>query len=115
LRYEVSLPPEKQSVTVARHHVAEVLTRWQYTDIDAVALVVSELVTNAVVHARSPFVLSVEGRTGGVRISVRDGSSDGPGEPAEGLGMRIVDHHGQRWGWQPTPDGKVVWLDVLLH
>lgn len=87
---------------------------------DAARLVVSELATNAVVHADSPFSVSV--RYGGsvIRISVRDWSptmpvvrDGGPGAPS-GRGLRLVDMVARDWGVETAPDGKTIWADLPM-
>jgi two-component sensor histidine kinase len=85
------------------------------------ATAVAEVVTNAVVHARTPFTVSV-GRQGElVHVEVADGSSELPVPKAAslqaptGLGLRIVEEISTRWGAEATPDGKKVWFDVDVH
>ena len=53
-------PPRASSVRAARHLVADVLEASSYTgDVDTVLLLVSEIVTNAVRHAATPFELTI--------------------------------------------------------
>jgi anti-sigma regulatory factor (Ser/Thr protein kinase) len=87
--------------------------------LDDAALVLSELVGNAVRHATGPSLQVRLCRSGQVvRIAVSDGSSTPP-RPREaadddesGRGMHIVAALSRGWGWEPRPDGKVVWADV---
>jgi anti-sigma regulatory factor (Ser/Thr protein kinase) len=83
-------------------------------------LVVSELVTNAVRHARTGWVLSLVRRpTGTVGVRVSD---TGTGTPAirlapldatSGRGLVLVAVMSEDWGWDPSPTGgKVVWAEV---
>jgi anti-sigma regulatory factor (Ser/Thr protein kinase) len=89
--------------------------------LDDVRLVVTELAANAVVHARSPFFVSLrdEGRT--VRVVVGDQSRDQPAlRPASatlasGRGVSLIDALATRWGVEPTADGKVVWAEFSAH
>ena len=80
---------------------------------DAV-LVLSELVTNAVLHGRGADRVAVECRAGSIRISVHDKSTD-PAELADetrgvgGRGLRIVETLAECWGTDPAGAGKVVW------
>lgn len=83
------------------------------------ALVLSELVGNAVRHADGDRLQVQLRRTGDLlRIAVRDGSPAGPApreatcEDETGRGLLIIDALSYRWGWQPRPGGKVVWADV---
>lgn len=84
---------------------------------ERVALVVTELVTNAVVHARTEvdFVVDVDGAT--VRVGVGDGRtrSPVPRSPTiadrSGRGMLLVHAFASRWGVDPRPAGKTVWAE----
>jgi anti-sigma regulatory factor (Ser/Thr protein kinase) len=88
---------------------------------NAVLLVTSELVTNAIVHGRSSFTLTVTRKDAAVRIAVTD---HGPGRPvlrtvgvdaAHGRGLQLVDRLSSAWSSYPTADGgKVVWGEVRL-
>src|SRR5690242_6262696 len=82
----------------------------------AVALVVSELATNVVLHARTPFTVTLARRGGWLVLEVRDhvaGRVAVP-EPTEdvelhGRGLEIVDALSEAWGVWPRRDGKSVW------
>jgi hypothetical protein len=84
--------------------------------------VVSELVTNAVVHARTDLLVTVARRARGLYLAVRDGQPERPrlapagiGCPdVHGRGLFIVEHVASAWGTVPTHDGtgKVVWASV---
>jgi anti-sigma regulatory factor (Ser/Thr protein kinase) len=84
---------------------------------EAVEMIVSELATNAVVHASTPFAVSlIVGPT--VRVEVSDGDADPPvlrrpsSLEAGGRGLVVVDGFADRWGFYPVDDGKVVWAEV---
>jgi two-component sensor histidine kinase len=84
---------------------------------DDVALIVSELVTNAIVHARSAPVVHGTYEHGCLRLEVHDGAVAPPtmathGRDVGGYGLRIVDRLAQSWGWVPTDDGKRVWAEL---
>jgi anti-sigma regulatory factor (Ser/Thr protein kinase) len=87
------------------------------------ALLVTELVSNAVVHAKGPSLwVSVEETTTDVlHVTVRDGSSQGiPRDCAQapdvhqtgGRGLFMVDALSTRWGWEPLDTGKIVWFEL---
>lgn len=82
------------------------------------ALVVSELVTNALLHAGGCTGIAVIEITGGVRVEVRDGSHLPPmfGRPSEdtltGRGLRLVAAVASRWGADDNGEGKVVWAEL---
>lgn len=84
------------------------------------ALVSAELATNAVVHARSAFSVTVSRQDSVVRVSVRDASTQVPRfRPPEqtstgGRGLRIVSGLSTRWGTELLPQGKVVWAEISV-
>jgi anti-sigma regulatory factor (Ser/Thr protein kinase) len=81
-------------------------------------LVVSELAANAVLHARSPFSVSISSLDSIIRIAVHDESQvvpkmhDDPSTTASGRGMHLVAALSRRWGVDLTSDGKVVWAEL---
>lgn len=83
-------------------------------------LVVSELASNAVVHAGSPFSVSVRCDGPVVRISVQDRSPRAPlmrdaGPTARsGRGLHLVDAVTSNWGVELEADGKTVWAELPL-
>lgn len=88
--------------------------------VDDAELLVSEVVTNAVLHGGvvgAP--ISIESTSDGVRIEVVDpGSMFVPTTKAGdlltpgGLGLGIVESLASRWGITPTYEGKVVWFEL---
>ena len=107
----------------ARRFVSSVLARRPYegrvSGGDA-KLVVSELATNAVIHAGTPFAVSVRCNGPSVRISVRDWSrtqpvlrNRGPASPS-GRGLHLVTALTKAWGVDSDPDGKAVWAELPL-
>jgi len=103
----------------ARHFVVDTLQQWGEAALayDA-AMVVTELATNAVVHARTGFTVTVSHAADAIRISVRDGRpAPGPdiGEllvPAAGHGLGLVAAVARHWAAEALPDGKRVWAEV---
>ena len=88
---------------------------------DAIAdaeLLVSELVTNAVLHARSETRVTIQRDGSTVRISVYDTSRARPRlrqlgpESVTGRGLLLVDRIARRWGVEPEDDGKSVWFEI---
>jgi anti-sigma regulatory factor (Ser/Thr protein kinase) len=108
----------------ARRFVMSLLGRRPYLGLvapDEARLVVSELATNAVIHAGTPFSVTVAVQGSGIRISVRDWSESppivrngGPMAPS-GKGLRLVDAIADDWGVERDPDGKTVWADIPLR
>jgi anti-sigma regulatory factor (Ser/Thr protein kinase) len=81
------------------------------------ALLVSEVASNAVLHARTPFTVGVSRETDHVRVEIEDGSSTMPVtkrydlDAPTGRGLRILEALASRWGVVETADGKVVWFE----
>jgi anti-sigma regulatory factor (Ser/Thr protein kinase) len=112
------LPASTDSVPAARRFARDAL-RHSSTDVDTVLLLVSEVVTNAVLHARSEVVIEVEELAGVARVEVTDASPLRPrphrfgAESATGRGLRLLDQLSLRWGTAPhDAGGKVVWFEV---
>jgi hypothetical protein len=96
------------------------------TDLDATEVcdeavaMVSELATNAVIHARTPYTVAVSREGDTVRIGVHDLSAVIPRRRAYGLdattgrGLRLVASMSSDWGIEPESNGKVVWFEVRL-
>jgi anti-sigma regulatory factor (Ser/Thr protein kinase) len=118
----LTLDPSPSSPSRARRAIHDRAATWSLPAAvgDQLALVGSELVTNAALHARTPFTLTLELRDDHVRISVEDQSSAPvalrhyqPDAPT-GRGLGVVAMLSQAWGVQPTRDGKVVWAELDL-
>ncbi|GAC1539341.1 MAG: hypothetical protein NVS3B12_25470 [Acidimicrobiales bacterium] len=115
-----SLPPDPRSVAEARHAVSVALTEWGVDpDItERVALIVTELVTNSILHAATPVGLTVQWDGVAVRLEVADGSAVGPAPAAAddgavtGRGLSLVDAMSDAWGAEAVPHGKTVWAVV---
>jgi anti-sigma regulatory factor (Ser/Thr protein kinase) len=82
------------------------------------AMAVSELATNAVLHARTPFEVSVERLEDGIRVEVVDGNPTMPAarraeaSNVTGRGLLIVSSVSRAWGAEPSGGGKVVWFEM---
>jgi hypothetical protein len=121
LLLSASFEPFTTAAPVARHRVRNCLADRQVSaGVLASALrVASELVANAIIHAATPFRLSISAQDQTIRIAVADGKSR-PAESVEsnpdaagGHGLRIVESLATRWGQTPIPgDGKVVWAEL---
>lgn len=113
------IEPVLSASSSARRWTDGLLERWGLGACrDEALLVVSELVTNAVMHGRGPIELRLTRRAGGLRIAVSDADPspvsavDRGIEDPTGRGLRIVAAIAGRWGHQTGPDGKTVWADV---
>lgn len=117
----VDLPPEPTSASQARALARDRLgTTCSGDALDTIGLLVTELVTNAILHARTPLQLTVDLRPGHVRICVEDESNEQPivqqyePDAVTGRGLALVEHLSSSWGVERTPSGKVVWCEVPL-
>ncbi|MFD0373006.1 ATP-binding protein [Streptomyces sp. NPDC059071] len=85
---------------------------------ETLVLLISELVTNAVVHTGCPAVLRMLFGGAGVRVEVADASDRPPrprhadGDDTNGRGLELVDGLADRWGWQREGTGKSIWCEV---
>ncbi len=85
---------------------------------DDVVTLVSELATNAVIHARTPYTIAVSHEGDTVRVWVHDLSAVIPRRRAYGLdattgrGLRLVATLASSRGVDPETEGKVVWFEV---
>lgn len=120
-----TLPPDLASVPVARHWAADLalVAGCSGTAVGTLALVVSELVANAVTHASSEFTLELDVTTGpdgrvALHVAVSDEDSRLPRfEPLAddalgGRGMHLVRELSEEFGVEKTPAGKTVWCRV---
>ena len=124
----VVLPPRPGSVGEARRITADQIRAAQdhlgialSTDLlDNAQLLVSELVTNAVLHARTEIGFSVTIDTDRVKVQVADASSRMPSPrgydstASTGKGIALVQALAARWGAHPQGQGKVVWFTLSL-
>lgn len=118
-KYSCELPSTARSVTEARRFVLDALSNW---DLDALAetsaLLTSEVVTNAVLHARTPVGLVVQRLGEGVSVAVTDGSRrqprsrDATPESTTGRGMALVEQLASTWEVTVHRNGKTVQFTV---
>ena len=113
------LPPTARSVPQARQHVTATLHRWNLDILAETArLLTSELVTNAVLHARTPMTLTLEETDSGLRVSVSDGSPVPPAlrrhsvTATTGRGLQLLDQLADAWSVDDSNGGKTVWFTL---
>jgi LuxR family transcriptional regulator, maltose regulon positive regulatory protein len=117
LRERLALDPVPTAAGAGRAFVGQVCGRWGLQELaGSAALLASELVTNAVLHARTALELEVELRGPRLHVAVKDQDPNlGPVQAAKdgskrGLGLAIVDRIATTWGVRKDgPDGKTVW------
>jgi anti-sigma regulatory factor (Ser/Thr protein kinase) len=116
---ELELPPETTSPGVVRRALAARFG--DHPDRDDLLLCASEVVTNAVLHANTPFQVVVTLRAGRLRVSVRDGSEAAPvrknfaADAPTGRGLHLLDALSTAWGVDTEGPGKAVWFEFPAH
>ena len=123
-RLLMTLPAEDHSVRLARHAAHVVLGAWRLAHMEETAvLIVSELVTNAVRHARGTDVVEVDlhaTRTC-LRIEIQDSDRHWPqpripdGFDESGFGFILVNALAGAWGVRETEAGKAVWAELDIR
>ena len=124
LSSELTLEASPRSASDARRWVSDVCRRLDRHDlVECAELGVSELVANAILHARAPYTVRVRGTASHPRIEVRDGSTNPPVAPVPrngddlellltfGRGLSMVAQCAVSWGASIEPQGKVVWFE----
>jgi hypothetical protein len=111
----------REDTRAARGFALGMLEPWRGEQLAAdTALVVTELATNAVLHAGSAFSVSLTLSDGTIRISVSDtlplgaNGVDQQLAAASGHGLGVVAAMATRWGVETVPSGKAVWAELPL-
>ena len=109
--------PDLNSPRAARSFVRRALDD-SGVSADLAVLLISELATNAVLHARTDFVVSVRIEDRRVRVEVQDANErppvigHTPPEATSGRGLHLVQSLSSSWGVEGRPEGKIVWFEV---
>lgn len=116
-RQTLSLPASPSSAGVARTLTDELLTAHRRRDlVESARLLVSELVTNSVMHAGTPLDVELALSPEGLWVQVSDGSPHLPtprhydAAARTGRGLGLVRELATAWGAEATPAGKAVWF-----
>ena len=113
------LPADPAAVSRARAWAAQLCRQWDAGGMcDDTTLLVSELVSNAILHAGTELVVELASADEMILIAVTDGST----RPARlrtsaplsdaGRGLLLVDALSTRWGVTAWPTGKRVWAEL---
>ena len=122
--YQTQLSGESASAAaLAREFVRARLGEHGFADlVEDVALIATELASNVILHAETPFTVTLQGDHESVLLTVRDGSALTPVVPVthvmatHGRGLAIVAALSDRWGTTPnTNGGKSVWAWFDKH
>lgn len=116
---QLRLPPKTTSAGAARRFVTAALIREGHADTaELAALLVNELVTNAILHAGTEFGVRLRRAHGRIRVEVADGG-DGTvalreygAEASTGRGLLLVEELAHAWGIDSSDHGKVVWFEI---
>jgi serine phosphatase RsbU (regulator of sigma subunit)/anti-sigma regulatory factor (Ser/Thr protein kinase) len=114
---------DPERISDARHQLRALLHDWPDEDqIDSAVLMVSEMITNVLVHTDGDALVSAEtaGESGGrtLRVEVADTSDElphrrKPGEMASsGRGLVLMEVLADEWGVDPRGDGKMIWFEL---
>lgn len=114
---------EPERIATARQHLRDLLHDWPSEEQrDAAVLLLSEMLTNVLVHtdADALLVAEVTGEPGErrIRVEVTDSGDDlphkrRPGEMASsGRGLMLIELLADAWGVAPRGDGKSIWYEV---
>jgi serine phosphatase RsbU (regulator of sigma subunit)/anti-sigma regulatory factor (Ser/Thr protein kinase) len=123
-RASIVVPPLPESVKAARDWAREQLAGWGVEDGDQHSVVtgISELITNAVLHAGTESYLSIDLDSGAVAVTVAD--SGNRGEPVltgadtmavRGRGLSLVRAIADSFGAHRTSAGTTVWFEIGVH
>ncbi|MFF3765797.1 ATP-binding protein [Streptomyces sp. NPDC001922] len=130
LQVQLEVRPDPAEVGRARRWARSRLARSGIRPDEPLAetliLLISELVTNAVVHTGCPAVLrmllpdadAADPGAETVRVEVADRSARAPmprhadGDDTNGRGLELVDGLADRWGWEPEGAGKSIWCEI---
>ena len=115
----IGLPANLSAAGLARQFLRDILPGWSLAAlVDSAMLLTTELVTNAVIHARSPVGVTVKLAEGRLRVEVAD---QGPGalimrQPVpgdmHGRGLRLIEALSSAWGTSSDEQGKLVWFEL---
>lgn len=114
----LALPAESTAPRAARAFVRDMLRTDEAAFVSSVELLVSEVVTNAVVHTASAPRIEVVASDASVRVTVHDDDPRLPRmrvpdlERPGGRGLHLLEEVASRWGAEPDARGKVVWFEI---
>ena len=113
-------PSSVQTSRLARRFVGEILQGWGLEELtDAAMVVVTELATNAVLHAQSDVSVGMARMPDGVRLVVGDTSALPPASGAadalavNGRGLRMVADLAEDCGHEFVKGGKLIWVELV--
>ena len=119
---EIPLPGTRADVGAGRRFVRDTVERWGHAEVaEDAALVASELITNAVLHARTRLEVIVRRHDDRIRIEVSDGNRNLPRmrqhtvQSGTGRGLHLVAAVAADWGAEARHDDKTVWVELAAR
>jgi anti-sigma regulatory factor (Ser/Thr protein kinase) len=112
------LDPDPAAAREARSWIVSALGNWPDAGVETARLLVTEVVTNAVLHARTPIEVCVRPVGSRIRFEIADEHPAGPLfkhfqlDAMTGRGLRLLDSMADEWGVARTEGGKVVWFTL---
>lgn len=118
-RLRLEFQPDVVEAARARAAVRGACHRWGLPVLQPRAVqIANELVSNTVIHARTPGVLLAIRRSRHLHLSVQDSSAEPPvlrtPDRDGGFGLALVDQMASGWGTRTIPGGKVVWATLRI-
>ena len=110
--HERDFQPDPPSARAVRRFVSEALAGSSH--LDDVILTASELASNVIRHAHTPYTVRVEHDEDLIRLEISDGSSIVPAIEdlaASQRGLRVVTATSDNWGIEGTDNGKTIWAE----
>lgn len=119
---QLHLPATSAAAAQARQHVREACRAWTLDHLtDPAELIVTELVSNAVLHAGTPVDLMLTRRHRFLHLAVRDADPTPPRVPSidpataeRGRGLRLIDTYASGWGSLTSRSSKIVWAKLRV-
>lgn len=114
------MPALPSELPVLRRQLESLARRWGLTEDETFRLliVVNELVSNVIDHARTSCRVTVRLAESGLRVLVTDYSQAPPQLAARDLqtirghGLHLIDGLAAQWGWATHAQGKTVWASI---
>ena len=117
----ITLDKYPDAVSRARHFIDEVLAEAPATTVADAGLVVTELVTNALLHGHPPVTVRVMPHDSYIRVEVHDREHRPPVrmggalEAMTGRGLALVAAVSSSWGIEEDAEGKLVWAEIAVN
>jgi len=112
----LSVQDDPAQLARVREWARDLLQGLPQQQLEDVVLVLDELMSNALQHARGPYRVRLSRTGGGVRLEVDDASwqpaRQRPADMTGGRGLRVVAAYAAEWGQRGRPVGKTVWATV---